>query len=48
MININNKWKISEEDALIEYQLIQKGESNLTARQRQGIVNYVETKLKTK
>lgn len=47
-MRLDNKWKISEEDALIEYQLILKGESSLSARQRQGIVNFAESKLKNK
>ena len=42
MLTINNRWKISEEDALNEYLLIKEKKSNLTSIQRRVVVKFVE------
>jgi len=40
--SINNKWKISEEDAIKEYPLILEKKSNLTSTQRRVVIKFIE------
>ena len=42
MLRLNNRWKISEEDAFKEYILIKEKKSNLTYMQRRVVVKFVE------
>lgn len=43
MRKLDNKWKISKEDALNEYLLVKEKRSNLSALQRLVVVVYVES-----
>ncbi len=43
MLTRNNRWKISEEDAIKEYDSIIAKTSNLTSIQRRVVVKYVES-----
>lgn len=41
--SIDNRWKISTEDAIKEYPLILEKKSNLTSVQRRVVIKYVES-----
>ena len=43
MLTINNRWKISEEDAIKEYLLIIEKKSNLTSIQRKVVIKFVHS-----
>jgi len=42
MLTLDNRWKISEEDAIKEYPLIMEKKSTLTNIQRRVVIKFVE------